>query len=122
MKNLISVIIAFLFFNFISAQEVTIKNKKFNGLELERALRKIPGRVAMVDCEFTITPGLYTPSGIDDATLLIPKEITFITFTGCKFSYLHGIIVEDVNTGIDIYTATLSTIFAGKQLGLSMLT
>ena len=119
MKNFISLLIAFLFYNSIYAQEVIIKNKKFNGLELERALRKIPGRVAMVDCEFTLTPGLYTPSGIDDATIMIPKEITYISFNGCKFSDLHGIIVEDVNTGIDIYTATLSTILAGKQLGLS---
>lgn len=76
----------------------------------------------MVDCEFTLTSGRYTPSGIDDARILIPKETTHISFNGCKFHYLNGIIVEDVHTGIDILNTTLWSISAGKELEASHVT
>lgn len=119
MKNSLAFIIAFFISSSIYAQETVIKNRTFNGHQLELTLRKIPGSVVMMDCEFTVTPGTYTPSGIDDAILPIPKETTHISFNGCKFSYLNAIVVRDVNTRIEILNATLREIYAGKQLDAS---
>jgi|GEM_PF-2815320 len=75
-----------LFYAFALHGQVVIANKSLDSYEMTSLLKSAKeGWADVRNCTVHVTRGVRTKTGFDDAALLIPKNITYVSFFECTF-------------------------------------